>query len=83
MRLSEIKKVLEQSRPNGIYFHDAAWGKHYGDAGRGLAYLSKTGHLFMTYLHPIKNQRLVIPFSPDMENMLRPSESLVIWEGSV
>lgn len=82
MRLTEIKKILEKSRSNGIYFHDKAWDQAIGSV-RGLAYLSKKGHLFMTYHHPFKNKRLVRPFTPDMENMLHPSENLVIWEGSV
>lgn len=82
MRLTEIKKLLEKSRSNGIYFHDRDWNQDLGGVG-GLAYLSKDDHLFMTYLHPFENKRLVRPFTSDMENMLAPSENLIIWEGSV
>ncbi len=82
MKLSEIKKILSESRSNGVYFHDNGWNQDPGSV-RGLAYLSKNGHLFMTYLHPLKNRRVVRPFTPDMENMLKPAENLVIWEGSV
>lgn len=82
MRLTEIQNLLGKSRSNGIYFHDKGWDRDLGSVGK-LAYLSKDGHLFMTYLHPFENKRLVRPFTPDMENMLRPSDNLVIWEGSV
>lgn len=81
MNLSEIKKVLAESRSNGVYLRDLTWGNNPRKSA--LAYLSKDGSLFMTYVHPLKRKRLVHPFSPDMENMLKACRSLVIWEGSV
>lgn len=82
MKLSEIKQVLAKSRSNGIYLYDEFWHRELNGV-RGLAYLSKNGSLFMTWTCPIRNQRLVLPFTPDAENMIRAKDSLKIWEGSV
>lgn len=82
MTLNEIKKKLSESRSNGVYFRDTEWPVD-GGTSSGLAYMSKGGNLYMTYLHPIKQVRLVVPFSSDMENMARPKSTFAIWEGNV
>lgn len=78
MRLTEIKKLLEKSRSNGVYFRENDWAT---DGILPLVYLSKRGNLYMTYTG--MGMKSVTPLPFDMLNMLRFSNTLTIWEGSV
>lgn len=78
MRLTEIKKLLEKSRSNGIYFRANDW------ATQGilpLVYFSKRGNLYLVYAG--MGMMSVTPLPFDMLNMLRHKDNLVIWEGSL
>lgn len=78
MRLTEIRKLLEKSRSNGVYFREKDWAT---EGIIPLVYLSKRGNLYMTYTG--MGMKSVTPLPFDMLNMLGPKDNLVIWEGSV
>lgn len=78
MRLTEIRKLLEKSRSNGVYFRENNWTT---DGVLPLAYLSKRGNLYMVYTG--MGMKSVTPLPFDMLNMLRDKDNLVVWEGSV
>lgn len=78
MRLTEIRKMLEKSRSNGIYFREDDWAT---ENILPLVYLSKRGNLYLVYAG--MGMKSVRPLPFDMLNMLGPKDNLVIWEGSV
>lgn len=78
MRLTEIRKLLEKSRSNGVYFRENNWTT---DGVLPLTYLSKRGNLYMVYTG--MGMKSVVPLPFDMLNMLRDKDNLVVWEGSV
>ena len=78
MKLTEIRKLLEKSRSNGIYFRENNW---ITEGVMALVYLSKRGNMYMIYTG--MGMRSVTPLPFDMLNMLRPKDNLVVWEGSV
>lgn len=78
MRLTEIKKLLEKSRFNGVYFREKDWAT---EGILPLVYLSKRGNLYLIYAGGGRQSVSPLPF--DMLNMLRHKDTLAIWEGSV
>lgn len=78
MSLTEIRKLLEKSRSNGIYFRENGWAT---ENIVPLVYLSKRGNLYLVYAGMGMNS--VRPLSFDMLNMLVAKDNFVLWEGSV
>lgn len=78
MRLTEIKRLLEKSRSNGVYFREESWAT---EGILPLIYFSKRGNLYLTYAGGGRQSVTPLPF--DMLNMLRDKDNLVVWEGSV